>query len=98
MISIAICEDEKIYRDKLKEFLEKFLEQKKYNVEEFENGESFLEKFEKDESYRENLDIVLLDIQMDGMNGMNVARKIRGKFGYSSFRYSNGWYEWNECS
>ena len=28
MISIAICEDEKIYRDKLKEFLEKFLEQK----------------------------------------------------------------------
>lgn len=77
MISIAICEDEKIYRDKLKEFLEKFLEQKKYNVEEFENGESFLERFEKDESYRENLDIVLLDIQMDGINGMDVARKIR---------------------
>ncbi len=77
MISIAICEDEKIYRDKLKEFLEKFLEQKKYSVEEFENGESFLEKFEKDESYRENLNIVLLDIQMDGINGMDVARKIR---------------------
>ena len=77
MISIAICEDEKIYRDKLKEFLKKFLEQKKYSVEEFENGESFLERFESDESYRENLDIVLLDIQMDGINGMDVARKIR---------------------
>lgn len=83
MISIAICEDEKIYRDKLKEFLEKFLEQKKYleqrkySVEEFENGENFLERFEKDERYRENLNIVLLDIQMDGINGMDVARKIR---------------------
>ena len=76
MISIAICEDEKIYRDKLKEFLEKFLEQKKYNVEEFENGESFLEKFEKDESYRENLNIVLLDIQMDGINGMTWLEKL----------------------
>ena len=64
-------------RIKLKEFLEKFLEQKKYSVEEFENGESFLEKFEKDESYRENLNIVLLDTQMDGINGMDVARKIR---------------------
>ncbi|WP_300278781.1 LytR/AlgR family response regulator transcription factor [Peptacetobacter sp.] len=77
MISIAICEDEKIYRDKLKEFLKKILEQKKYNVEEFDNGESFLDRFESDESYRENLNIVLLDIQMDGINGMDVARKIR---------------------
>lgn len=77
MISIAICEDEKIYRDKLKEFLKRILEQKKYNVEEFDNGESFLDRFESDESYRENLNIVLLDIQMDGINGMDVARKIR---------------------
>lgn len=77
MISIAICEDEKIHRDKLKEFLEKFLEQKKYSVEEFESGEDFLERFESDENYRENLDIVILDIQMDGINGMDVARKIR---------------------
>lgn len=77
MISIAICEDERIYRDKLKEFLKRILEQKKYNVEEFDNGESFLDRFESDESYRENLNIVLLDIQMDGINGMDVARKIR---------------------
>ena len=38
----------------------------------FENGETFLEQFQKD-----RYDIIFLDIFMEGMNGMDTARRIR---------------------
>ena len=38
----------------------------------FENGETFLEQFWKD-----RYDIIFLDIFMEGMNGMDTARRIR---------------------
>jgi len=69
MFKIAICDDDKRYRQLLKDVLEK------YNIEkvlfEFENGESLLE------SLWQCFDLIFLEIQMDGINGNETARILR---------------------
>lgn len=73
MIKIAVCEDDKIQRENMKEYLYKILSENntKHEIIEFESGEELLSK------YPQNIDILLLDIQMGELNGMETARKIR---------------------
>ncbi|MGL5347037.1 MAG: LytR/AlgR family response regulator transcription factor [Peptostreptococcaceae bacterium] len=73
MLKIAICEDCKIQRENFKEYLHKVIKYHniEYQVVEFDSGEDLLSE------YPSNLDILLLDIQMGEMNGMDVARKLR---------------------
>lgn len=73
MIKIAICEDEKDQQELLKENISKIFEglDIKYNLEIFDSGEALLK------NYSNNIDIILLDIQMGKINGMDTARKIR---------------------
>lgn len=74
MLKIAICEDESSQRTKLKEYINKALTEntnKKYEIIEYERGEAILE------DYPRGVDIIFLDIQMDNINGMDTARKIR---------------------
>ncbi|MGL5378584.1 LytR/AlgR family response regulator transcription factor [Clostridium sp.] len=73
MIKIAICEDEKIHQELLTENLKKLFRELSidYEVYIFDSGEQLLE------NYPENIDIFLLDIQMDKLSGMDIARKIR---------------------
>lgn len=73
MIKIAICEDEAIHRNILVNYLNKFFNDSTfpYEITEFESGEKLIE------NYREDIDILLLDIIMDNLTGMDVARKIR---------------------
>lgn len=75
MINIAICDDEKYYRIKIKQQLILFLDQHQidYNISTFSSAEELCEQFMS----RVNYDIVFLDINMKEMNGIDVAYKLR---------------------
>ena len=73
MISIATCEDEKEIQDTIEDYLNNILKNTniEYEIQKYNSGESLLESNLKD------IDILLLDIQMKTINGMDTARKIR---------------------
>ncbi|RDY27735.1 DNA-binding response regulator [Romboutsia weinsteinii] len=73
MIKIAICEDEKDQQELLEAHIEQTFKglSIKYSLNVFNSGEELLENYTKD------IDIVLLDIQLSEINGMDTARKIR---------------------
>ncbi len=73
MIRIVICEDEINQQKLLKKYLEDILidYSSSYEILTYQSSEALLN------NYPENVDIFLLDIQMDNINGMDLARKIR---------------------
>lgn len=73
MINIGICDDELHYRSKIKDMLKEILSSYpiNYKVYEFSSGEELLNNYPKD------LDILIMDIKMKLINGMDTARKIR---------------------
>lgn len=68
---IAICDDEYIHRKILLQYTEKLFSKDIYEILEFDSGENLLANYPND------LDILLLDIQMLGINGIETAKKIR---------------------
>ena len=68
---IAICDDEVRGRERIRTLLEKEFSQAQRS--EFDSGMKLLEAVEK--GYQP--DIVLLDIAMEGMNGMETAKRLR---------------------
>ncbi len=74
MLSIAICDDEKVQINSLKKAVECYLDLKglKYNIAEFNSGEALINS-----TFKEYYDIIFLDIEMTGLNGVETARKIR---------------------
>ncbi|HFL2477398.1 TPA: LytR/AlgR family response regulator transcription factor [Clostridioides difficile] len=73
MIKIAICEDEKEQQELLKRYINQIFDvlSVKCRLEVFNSGEELLERYSKD------TDILLLDIQMGQINGIDTARKVR---------------------
>ena len=73
MINIGICYDELHYRVNIKDMLGDILSTYSinYKIYEFSSGEELLSNYPKD------LDILIMDIQMKIINGMDTARKIR---------------------
>lgn len=71
---IAICDDEKMFREDLKNFLVKYKSQHHLYIDiyQFVNGEDLIQS---DVIF----DMVFLDYQMPGIDGMKVARKLRLK-------------------
>ncbi|MDR1704724.1 MAG: response regulator [Clostridiales bacterium] len=76
LFQIALCEDEKIFAETQEQFCRETLDAMniEYGISVFENAQGFLGAF-LDEGKR--YDLILLDIVMDGMNGVELARKIR---------------------
>lgn len=76
MFRVCICDDEKIQRTELKSIISTELELRgiDFNVYESEDGEEMISLLSKDKNY---LDIIFLDIEMDGINGVETARQIR---------------------
>ena len=72
MLHIAICDDEKYMSDKIKAMASDFFHRKNMEIEisQFSSGKKLLE-------YEQAIDILFLDIQMDGIDGMETARKLR---------------------
>ena len=75
MIRIAVAEDEKSYRDTLKEYLNRYQKESGRGIEVtfYTDGDGLVEE------YHMQYDIILMDIQMKFMDGMSAAREIRNK-------------------
>ena len=73
MLHFALAEDQEKERVRLQEDLQRYCAERqiRYDLRTFENGESLMEQ------YPGNLDILLLDIEMGAINGMDTARRIR---------------------
>ena len=74
---IAICDDEPTICNLLNKIVKKWakINYKKIKVQTFSSAESFLFTYEGDKNFH----ILLLDIEMPGMNGVDLAEKIRDK-------------------
>lgn len=75
MLQIAICDDEKYYRVKIKELVETYLKRHGLSctVSLFSSGEEFLAQSENLVRYH----IVFMDINMSEMDGIRTAEQIR---------------------
>lgn len=75
IIKIAICDDEDSSISTLSDYIDKI---KKHNVNiyEFKSGEELAHEYENS---NEGYDIIFLDMEMDQMNGIETANKIREK-------------------
>lgn len=71
MIKIGICEDEKEMQDLIESHLQNLLKNREYKIEKYISGEELLQ------ANFEDIDILLLDIQMGKLSGMDTARRIR---------------------
>ena len=72
MIRIVICDDEKHMSDHIRAMASDFFHKKNREIQlrTFTSGEDLL-------NYDGQIDILFLDIQMKGMDGMETARKLR---------------------
>lgn len=74
MIRIAICDDEKYMRNTIYTMASDFFRKKNTEVimQQFSSGTQLLQ-------YDKPIDILFLDIQMDNLNGMETAQKLRNR-------------------
>lgn len=73
MIRIAVVEDDKAYREELMRFLKRYEQEsnEKFQITTFTDGDEIVE------SYCGEYDIILMDIVMKYLNGMDAAERIR---------------------
>ena len=73
MIRVAICDDEEIFIKKLRECLNKYIEEtgKEISIVEFKDGNELLK------NYKMDLDLIILDIKMEKLDGLKTAEEIR---------------------
>ena len=69
-LNIAVCDDEKAIREQINELIEK--EKAGISTDLYETGDALLAADKK-------FDIVFLDIQMEGTDGIETAKKLRVK-------------------
>ncbi len=71
MIKIAICDDDIATLQQTKKYIEEY-EKAKFHIDEFHSGKELLESVD-------HYDIILLDIDMPEMNGLEAAKLLRQK-------------------
>lgn len=72
-IRVAIVEDDVTVQELLKGYFERFQKEtgQLFSLALFDNGEAFLK------DYRPSFDLVLMDIEMPGIDGMETAKRLR---------------------
>lgn len=75
MVRVAICEDDKYFQNKENELLKSYFEKNKidHDIQIFESGNELLR------NYRNEYNIIFLDISLEGMDGIEIARQLREK-------------------
>lgn len=76
MYRIAICEDEAVFRDEQEAACRRICNELRmeYEITVFETGIAFMAAYSDGAQF----DLLLLDIMMDGLSGMELARRLRG--------------------
>lgn len=71
-LRVAVCDDEKVFRKELSAVIRKYTEIRNIEIYPYfyENGESLLRS-------KKEYDIIFLDYQMEGINGIETAEKLR---------------------
>ena len=75
MLHIAVCDDEKLFADKIMEIIDEYLFSKNivHKIDCFSSGEQFIELKEEMKKY----DVVFMDINMENMDGIETAKAMR---------------------
>lgn len=71
---IAVCDDEAEYCKQIQRMIEKMYHSLDVIVDTYQTGHDLLRQFEK-----QNYDLIFLDIEMPGIDGISLARKLRKK-------------------
>lgn len=76
-LNIAIVEDEKAHAAVLTHFLEAWAQERNvaYSIREFPNAAAFLFEWEQNQAWN----ALFFDIQMPGINGMELAKRVRSE-------------------
>ncbi len=85
---VAICDDDKIFRTLLSNFLISYKKEKRVQIDifEFPDGNSLLNS-------KERFDIVFLDYKMPNLNGMETARILRARKNICSIIFTTSYPE-----
>ena len=75
MIKIVLCDDEVRFLEIEKKLIAEYFEDKgmTFSVESYSSGEELL----KDEAMLKTADLIILDVEMKGIDGISTAKKIR---------------------
>ena len=73
MVRVAICENDSFYLDKERDYIESYLQNKDIEHEIV----TFVSCEELTEANANRFDIIFLDVEMDGMNGIEAAKRLR---------------------
>lgn len=72
-MNILICDDDKLYVDMIRKYVDEFFADHKitdYKVYEYNSGDEVAKNNEK-------IDIAFLDVEMDGINGIEAGKCLR---------------------
>ena len=69
---IAVCDDEELFRIEFKAVLDKLLINSEYDIDTFSDGENLYRAF-----LSSPYDLVFLDIEMPGIDGISLAKRLR---------------------
>lgn len=78
MLRIAVLDDETVCIARIRQITNECMSRigMKYEIHEYKNGQDILDDLEKEKYF----DIYLLDVELPGINGLEIAKQIRRKY------------------